>query len=331
LFPFVTAVLIAIVVDPLLRRFERAGWPRQRSVPLIFCLLILLGVAVLVWAVPILLDQITSIINNFSSYVAQAQKYANHLMKMPAIRRIPPSILDSFDSQLSHAASYIPRSLSSVTGIFLTTVSSVLWMVITLLASFYLMLDLPKIGAGILRTIPVRHRPRLKTIGSEVSGVFANYIRGLFIVCSLYGLAISVVLSVFGIPNALALGLLAGILYMAPYIGPMLTILVIGLIALITYGAAKAALALAVVLVVSQVFDYVVAPRILGHHVGLHPLASLFAMVTAGTLFGVAGVVLAVPVAASIVVVLRNLYPKLAMFKPMHEPPRDDVLASGGD
>jgi predicted PurR-regulated permease PerM len=98
---------------------------------------------------------------------------------------------------------------------------------------------------------------------------------------------------------------------MVPYLGALLTLLVIGVISLITYNVSKAVVVLIVLLVISQTFDYVIAPRILGHHVGMHPLLSLFAMVSAGTLYGVAGVILAVPVAASILVVLRHLYPHL--------------------
>jgi predicted PurR-regulated permease PerM len=313
--PFILAGLIAMVMNPTLHRLDRAGWPRQRSVPLIFALFLLAGIAVLIWAIPLLLDQITSIINNFSSYVSQSQKYVEHIMSLPAIRRIPPSMRDSFNEQLSHAASYIPRSLSSVTNVFLATVTSIIWLFITLLATFYLMLDLPRISVALLRTIPLRHREMTRELGAQVAGVFSAYLRGMIIVCGLHGFIIAIALLIFRVPNAFALGFMSGILYMAPYIGPVLITLVTGLITLITFDVSKAIVVVVVVFLIGQIFDYIVTPRVLGGQVGLHPLVSLFAMVTAGTLFGIPGVLLAVPVAGSIAVALRILYPKIAIFQ----------------
>jgi predicted PurR-regulated permease PerM len=98
---------------------------------------------------------------------------------------------------------------------------------------------------------------------------------------------------------------------MVPYIGALVTTVVVAFVTFFASTTAKTLIILAVMLTIHQIYDYVITPRILGGQVGLHPLVSLFALVTAGTLFGIVGVILSVPVAASILVILRNLYPRL--------------------
>jgi predicted PurR-regulated permease PerM len=313
--PFLVALLVSVVVDPLIRLLESKGWPRRRSVPLLFILLTLIWVGLMVWGLPILYNQVTGVLSESPKYLAQIQNYTNTLLKSNVFKRFPPTFRAPLAEQVSHtttrAAEYVPVLLTNVTALFGATVSRILWFIITLLATFYLMLDLPLIGYAFLRGVPPPHRKRAHLIASEVAEVFSNYLRGLIIVCSLYGAAVAIALTPFGINSPLVIGLMAGALYMVPYAGAILTTFVVGVIAFVSFGVSRALVVVAVLTVIHTLFDYGITPRILGKQVGLHPLASLFAMVTAGALFGITGIILAVPVAASIVVLLKNLYPRL--------------------
>jgi predicted PurR-regulated permease PerM len=309
--PFLVALLIATVIDPVLQKLERRGWPRRRSVPLLFLLFLMIGTGVVLWIFPYFLDQLYGLTINFSKSVTETQAQIDRIMQQPMIRRIPESIRTPITQQLTRAAEFLPQALSSVTAFFFAAVSRVLWLVITLLATFYMLLDLPEINRSFMRWIPFHSRKRVFEVGSDVAAVFASYIRGLVIVCLLNGMAVAIVLSLMRVPNALAIGAIGGTLYMVPYVGALVNVAISGLVALFAYNVTKAIWVVAVMLILHQIFDYGITPRILGKQVGLHPLASLFAMVTAGTLFGITGVILAVPVAASIVVVLRHLYPRI--------------------
>ena len=158
---------------------------------------------------------------------------------------------------------------------------------------------------------PPAHREKIREIVADVSGVFSAYLRGLLNVSLLYSLAVTALLLGFKTPNAVAIGVMAGILYMVPYLGALLTVLVGGLATLLLDGTARALTVSFLLLLTNQLFDYIITPRIMQRHVGLPPLANIFALVTAGTMFGLPGVLLAVPVAASLMVVLQNLYPRL--------------------
>lgn len=313
--PFLIALLIAVVVDPVIRRFEAGGWPRSRSVPLLFLLILMGMVAALVWGAPLLYNQVTDLIENAPYYIQQAQLQADRAMQTGPFQRLPDHIRALIGSQIEHLAERItgaiPDLLTRVTALFGATVSHFFWLLITLLATYYFMLDMPKLQIGIFRLIPLRHRSRVRVVSEEVAGVFSAYLRGLFIVCALYGLAVWAALLPFGIPNTLALGALAGVFYMVPYLGALVTTIIVGLVTFFSTTLVKTLGVLAAMLFLHQIFDYIVTPRVLGGQVGLHPLASLFAMVTGGTLFGITGIILAVPVAASLLIILRNLYPRL--------------------
>jgi predicted PurR-regulated permease PerM len=294
---------------------ERKGWPRSRSVPFLFVLLLFIFIYVLSWGVPALYQQGVDLISNTPHYIELAQRQADSLLHSPPFRRFPVNLKAPLQNQITHVAErlteYVPAAFTNLTALVVATLSNVIWLAVTLLATYYLMLDFPKIQLGILRLIPVQQRGRMQTITSEVSGVFSAYLRGLMMVCAMYGVSVGILMLVFRIPNPLALGFLAGILYMVPYVGALVTTAVVAFVTFFASTWAKTLIILAVMLAVHQIYDYVITPRILGGQVGLHPLVSLFALVTAGTLFGIVGVILSVPVAASILVILRNLYPRL--------------------
>ncbi|MBW3621929.1 MAG: AI-2E family transporter [Armatimonadetes bacterium] len=320
--PFLIAFLVAILMDPLIRKWEAKGWPRSRSVPLLFLLLIVIVIGALSWGIPVLYKQVVDLITNAPTYIEQAQAQSNELLQSGPFRRLPLTVREPLERQISHLAErtleWIPVALTRVSGLFGSTLSHLLWLVITLLATFYCMLDLPKIEIATLRLIPIRHRARVQALATEVTGVFSSYLRGLLIVCALYGVGVWLILKPFGIPHPLALGALAGVFYMVPYLGALVTTIIVGFVAFFSSTLAKTLAVLVVMTLLHQIFDYGITPRILGGQVGLHPLASLFAMVAGATLFGVVGIILAVPVAASLLILLRNLYPRL--LRPLPSP-----------
>lgn len=160
-------------------------------------------------------------------------------------------------------------------------------------------------------------------VGSDVGGVFSDYLRGLLIVCALYGVTTIGVLYGLSIFHhslaqyALLVGAAAGVLFAVPYLGSLTTALVTFIVAYAAAagdhqsGLAFGGIAVGATLVVNQVFDNVVTPRVVGGGVGLHPILALFALVIGGELFGITGMLLSVPIAGSVQAILFRLYPRL--------------------
>jgi predicted PurR-regulated permease PerM len=139
-------------------------------------------------------------------------------------------------------------------------------------------------------------------------------VRGLLTVCTLNALATALVLSLYQLPYALVLGLIAGILYAVPYVGPAVNVALISLMALVTTTPGRTLAILASVVLLHQVlFDQVVTPRVLGRQVGLHPILAIIALMSGSALAGPFGMLIAVPLAASVQIVVLRLVPKLGL------------------
>jgi predicted PurR-regulated permease PerM len=133
----------------------------------------------------------------------------------------------------------------------------------------------------------------------------------------------------FRLPYALMIALVSGVLYAVPYIGGAATIAIAALVAVATQHGTGFILGVVVaVLVVQQLFDQIITPRVVGGLVGLHPVVSLFALTAGGQLFGLPGLIFAVPVAASVQVVLTSLWPELAEPLPAEERQRLSAKAN---
>ncbi|MGC8833952.1 MAG: AI-2E family transporter [Armatimonadota bacterium] len=243
---------------------------------------------------------------------------------------IPEFLREPLRRQLGEIGRVLPRAISKATSYVLDSLSSLLWLLVVPLVTLYVMLDLPKISRWVLRLVPPLKQEEAKDVALEVAGVFANYVRGVCTVAVMNGTAVWILLWALGIPKPLVLGMLAGVLYPVPYIGALTSLTVACLVALFSHGIVKMLwVLLGMVLLNQVVFDQIVLPRILGGAVGLHPLISIFAMMAAGSMFGIVGVILAVPAAASIAAVLKHMYPRFFDIEE-HEKADDKAGARAG-
>jgi putative permease len=315
--PLLIALLIAMVLDPLVDRMESRGWSRLKSALLIYLAFFTFLIGTLVLAVPPLISQTTTITNSVSSILPTDMDTGNpnqmrvRLQKMMKKLHAEPWV----QNVVVHTSSQISQAFNSASAWFgrvaQAALSNLLWVVIIPLVSFYALKDLHLIYARLLMLIPRDQRTNAQDIINKISAIFVQYLRGLMIVCALNGVATAVVLSLFGVPNALGLGGISGVLYTVPYLGPGLTILLIGGF---SFMAHKATLVIVIAMVIlhSLIFDQIITPRVLGQHVGLHPILSIVALLAGGSLLGILGMILAVPLAATLQMIVMTLFPKMA-------------------
>jgi len=208
---------------------------------------------------------------------------------------------------------------------------NLVWVVIIPIVAFYALRDFHVILAKALLVVPSRNRPLMQTAVTEITAIFGKYLRGLGIVSLMNGVATGLLLVVLRVPNAALLGIVAGLLYSVPYMGAILTVALTAAVAFIGGGLHLMLIAVGASMVLHQiVFDQIITPRILGGHVGLHPIASIFALLVGNLLLGIIGMVLAVPVAACIQIAVVAVLPKLAMeidiASPSHPPNEGEQL-----
>lgn len=334
--PFLIAFFLAALLDPTLRYHAQRGRSRVRTILMIYLLTLSTAILALVILVPRVSTQLEDVTGNFSSYYDNIQKTTTQflqknektLVKLGLKRE---NLNQMFNQRSGPVKNAIAAVLGGITGFLTGIASKALWLVVIPIAGFFFMRDYPLLRARLIALWPEPYQDRVDVISREIVDVFSAYLRGLTKICALFGFAAFLILSFYGVPYALLLGMLAGLFYAIPYVGQLVTATVVGMVSY-SMGAhtslffwhveANSILfALTVVLsmiVMNNIFDQLVYPFVVGQSVGIHPVVNIFALSAGATLLGIWGMLLAVPVAASIQIVLMYCFPKLSKPPPQH-------------
>jgi predicted PurR-regulated permease PerM len=190
---------------------------------------------------------------------------------------------------------------------------------LTVIVTFYLLLDGVRLRDRALRFLAPTTRDRVMAVGGRIHVVLGHWLRGQLFLIALVAVVVYLILGpILHVPYALALGLLTGVLEIIPLIGPIVAAAIAGVVAFSAGGSGLAITVLVVYTVLRQVEDQIVAPIVIGRVVHLHPVITIFAVLVGISAWGVLGGLLAVPVAAAVNVTLQELYPETVV--PTDEP-----------
>jgi len=173
---------------------------------------------------------------------------------------------------------------------------------------FYLLRDWDRIAERLYTLVPRDWLPKTRTIVSDVDRVLAEFLRGQLMVMLVLAVYYAVALTLVGLERGGAIGVLTGLLVFIPYVGYGLGLVLGVLSALLQWSGWGFFIAVLAVYAIGQLLEaYVLVPYLVGDRIGLHPLAVIFALLAFGQLFGFAGVLLALPASAVLLVGLRHL------------------------
>ena len=209
----------------------------------------------------------------------------------------------SFDV-VNQVAVFVSRAFSTTIGFLI----AILGYLIIPVYLFYLLVDFDRFHAGILGLIPERFREPARRLGREVDQVLGGFLRGQLSVCLILAVLYSIGLLLIGIDLALVIGILSGLAFIVPYVGTIFGIVAGGAMAVAKFhDLLHVLLVLGWFALVQGLEGMVITPRVVGDRVGLHPMATILAVLIGGELFGFLGLLLAVPTAAAGNVLLRHL------------------------
>lgn len=309
--PLAIAFLIAMVLDPVVDRMEKRGLSRLMATILIFAAFFTVVGAVLYLSVPAVIRQGQTLSAEFDRFLPDRSpkgidRYLQENNVWPPARAILTKSAESMQYSLNRSFSWFSEH-----GIEL--VSNLIWLVIIPIVAFYALKDFHLILAKTLLLVPKEKRDSVRSTVSEVTAVFAKYIRGLALVSFLNGLTTWLVLLAFGMPGSLVVGLIAGLIYSVPYFGALVTVAMVAAISFLSGGFEYMVLVTGANIILHQIiFDNMVVPKVLGGHVGLHPIWAILALLIGNGLLGLVGMILAVPVAACIQMAVVALQPRLS-------------------
>ena len=308
--PFVAAAGIAYVLDPPTTRLTRLGLGRGLA-----ALLMILGLlaAVLLFALllyPLILQQIGLLLGRIPQYVQLLQRWAStvltDLQQNFGSDVVNDKLRDLVSSQAGNMLSFIASSLTSVTGAGFAIFNVLTLAVVTPVVGFYLLRDWPRVIGMVDSWLPHRYADVIRAQAREVDRILSAWVRGQALCCIILALYYASALTVAGLDLGLIVGMAAGLLSFIPYVGSITGgITALGL-AMAQFPHWRGVIVVGGVLVFGQILEgYVIYPRFLGDRVELPAVWVIFALFAGGAAFGFLGVMLAVPVAATIGVLCR--------------------------
>jgi predicted PurR-regulated permease PerM len=309
LLPFIAGLAIAYLLTPLTDRLERLGVNRLVAALLIITLVLLALVYLILLVAPILGAQLSSFIESVPGNVTKLQALLSDPSR-PWIQKLlgagfsaDKSISDLVTQGVGWLTAFI-RSLWSG-GRALVSVFSLV--VVTPVVAFYLIYDWHRMLRTVDGWIPRQNRETVRGLAHEIDAAISGFVRGQTAVCLILGSFYAAALTLSGLNFGLLIGLISGLITFIPYVGSM-TGLVLSLGVAVAqfwpnYGAIL--IVLGIFLVGQFVEGNVLSPKLVGESVGLHPVWLIFSLLAFGYLFGFVGLLVAVPLAATIGVLCR--------------------------
>lgn len=311
--PFLVAAALAYLGDPLVDRFEARRWPRTAGVVLVFAVLFILVLACILLLVPVLEDQIGTVIAKWPAYVDWVQ-----LTLLPWLTRtlgIDARILNLAQFKqtlLAHwqdAGGIAALLFSSASSSGLALLGWIANVVLIPVVTFYLLRDWDLLVARVRELLPRNSEATVVRLAAEADGVLGAFLRGQLLVMATLASVYTLGLWIVGLDVAFLIGLMAGLVSFVPYLGFITGILLAGIAAYLQFQEWTPLLWVALVFGIGQILEgTVLTPLLVGDKIGLHPVAVMFAVMAGGQLFGFIGVLLALPTAALIMVLLREVH-----------------------
>ncbi len=313
LFPFLFAMLLAYLWDPAADRLEASGLSRNNAVIVVFVLFSVVLVVLLLLLLPMLGRQLDALGQRLPLLIEQLDTVVvpwlqNTLGVDP--RTVDLSQLrEVLQENWKQGGDLIARVLAQATESGVAMAGWLANMVLIPVVTFYLLRDWDLMIARLKELLPLNIEPRVSRWARECDEVLGAFIKGQFLVMLSLGTIYAIGLAIIGLDLALLLGMLAGLASIVPYMGFIVGIVAAGIAAFMQFHDLLHLLLVAGVFGVGQMLEgMVLTPLLVGDKIGLHPVAVIFAIMAGGQLFGFTGILLALPVAAVIMVLLRHLH-----------------------
>jgi predicted PurR-regulated permease PerM len=329
LLPFVVGAAIAFFLNPLADKLAQTGMGRTAASALIIIIAALMLVLVMILIGPLVADQLRQLAEKLPGDIKQLLSLVEGSARVWLGGRFD-EIQESFERGLAGMAQSWTTSMGwAVQQIWdrgLALVNLLSLILITPVVAFYLLAVWPRVVARIDEALPREHAPAIRALASEINDTIAAFVRGQGTICLILAVIYSVGLTLIGLRYSLLIGLAVGLMSFVPVVGGALGLVLAGGVA-IAQGWPELTLLLKVVALfaaISIVDGSLLSPRIVGPKVGLHPVWLIFSVLAFGSLFGLVGVLIAVPVAAAIAVLVRfalRLYLESEVYRGAPPPP----------
>jgi len=313
----VGSAALAYLLDPVVDRFERRGMSRSSAIGIIFLTAIVAIVLIALFVVPTVAEQFAVLSQNISDYLSRADalvapaatwieaKTGVHVPLDPLeIKAMVPDLVKKIspDARAS-IQGYLTGAFSSGLGLVLKVFNLALLPIFT----FFLLKDWDRIIESVDALVPPRYRDTVRRIGREVDTRLGGFVQGQITVAVVLAVLYSIGLRIVGIDLAYLVGISAGLLFVVPYLGTVIGIVLSVVLSILKFGFDAHLIGVAAAFAIPQAIEgWFLTPRIMGDKVGLHPMVIMVALIVGGNLMGIWGMLVAIPVTATAFVLLSE-------------------------
>lgn len=311
--PFLIGMLLAYLGDPIVDRLEDKGLSRTLGVVVVFAVATSVLVIALIILIPMLGHQISTLRDNIPAMIDwfhnSALPWVEGRVGISVSDFRLDSVKEGLKEHLGQTTSIVAMVVAKATQSTMALLTLAANLVMIPVVGFYLLRDWDLIVARCRDMIPRHHEPLVVRLMHDCDEVLGAFIRGQLLVMTCLGVIYWLGLWMVGLELALLIGLLAGLASIVPYLGFFVGIAAALIAAIFQFGDIFHLVAVVAVFSVGQMIEgMVLTPLLVGDRIGLHPVAVIFAILAGGQLFGFVGILLALPLAAVAMVLVRYFY-----------------------
>lgn len=312
--PFVIAALLAWLGEPLVARLQRGGRSRTTGVVLVFSLMTSVLVLAVVLLVPLIERQVTQLVDwlpRLGAWITgTAVPWAERRFNLELAGYVDPTqIIELLKGHWQAAGGVAATIFGGVSKSGIAIMGWIANLALIPVVAFYFMRDGRSMLGSVRELLPRPIEPVVVRLAHESDMVLGGFIRGQLSVMIALGIIYATGLTLVGVDLGILIGIVAGLVSFVPYLGAVVGVGAAVIATLVQHGDWTHLLLVLAVFTVGQTIEsFLLTPWLVGDKIGLHPVAVIFAIMAGGQLFGFLGVLLALPVAAVLVVVLRYVH-----------------------
>lgn len=312
--PVIVSIIAAFVLNPLVNAMtaisvgtKKHHLPRGVAILLVFLLTGLLMTVITSFVLLPFINEFNNFVINLPKLVTQISNLTILLEQQANSAQVPENVRVIVSDGLNGAASYGVGLIRNIINAVFAFATQIIELVVVPVLTYYFLKDWRNLKAGIVSLFPPFSQDQAVSIIEEMAAVVSNYIRGQVLISIIMGLMVFCGMYYFKVEYPLVLGLLATLTETIPIIGPIIGAIPAILLAYLASPLLATKVA-AFYIILHQIENHIVVPNIMGHTIDLHPVLVIISLLIGGQLYGIAGMILAVPAAALLRVILRHLW-----------------------
>ena len=291
----------------------KKGLSRTTSISAAFLLMALVIAMFIFYIVPITTSEMQNFYSNRVVYKNKLTETYNHTVKYietntpTTLKPYLPSLSQELNQKIyiSEIRNLVTQAIGSSIPVLKTFMGSLAHYIWIPFVTFYILMDYTIYKEALFAVLPKKKREEIKELVGEINTMLRQYIRGQMLVCLTIGVSITIAMLIMGIPYAVLIGILAGILDVIPYIGVIVTMIPAVILAFLMKGPLFALFVLLILYFIHWLEGHIIIPNIMGNSINMPPLVVIVALIMGAQIMGFIGMLLAVPVAATIRVVVQ--------------------------